>query len=834
MPEHGGRLLHAAEEFGIALQDWLDLSTGINPNPYPVTAIPLPYWQRLPEDEDGLLVAAAKYYGNNNLLACAGSQAVIKALPWVLPVNNSSQRVGIISPGYNEHAHAWQSAGFKIEPLQPQQLFSAALDSLKTLHALVIINPNNPTGDVFSFKHLKQLQQALQQQQSWLIVDEAFIDSTPEQSLLTRELQPNLLVLRSVGKFFGLAGARAGFVFAPTAILEKLDAYLGPWSVNNPTRFVLKKALADFAWQESNRDRLQQQSERLKRLLDYHNLTANGGCALFQWSKQDQAQNLYQQLAQQGVLVRLFKHPIKSLRFGLPGSESAWSKLEQALAHASKSQSYLAVPKPADCKAKTLMIQGTTSDAGKSILVTGLARVFKRLGYKVAPFKPQNMALNSAVTNDGGEIGRAQALQAQASGIDSNVHLNPVLLKPNSDLGAQVIIQGKAIGNMKAQHYHEFKPQAMKAVLDSHQRLAKEFELILVEGAGSPAEINLRKGDIANMGFAEAVDCPVILIADINRGGVFAHLLGTLELLSASEQQRVAGFVINRFRGDLDLLKPGLDWLEQRTGKPVFGVLPFLPDLTLDAEDSINTQQQLDKTGKTLKIVVCRLARISNHNDFDPLRQHPQVDLVFSPPEQTLPACDLVIIPGSKSVRQDLQQLQNSAWPAQLQRHLRYGGKLMGICGGFQMLGQTIKDPEGVESTAGISQALGFFDLETILTGQKQLSKVEGTLIFQQAKVRGYEIHAGQTQGSALESPLLSLDNGLQEGAVSADQAIIGTYLHGLFDSPASLLSLLRWAGLPQAKQIRDYDAIREEQIDRLADSIEDNLMLDKIRRLLH
>ena len=353
----------------------------------------------------------------------------------------------------------------------------------------------------------------------------------------------------------------------------------------------------------------------------------------------------------------------------------------------------------------TLMVQGTTSDAGKSTLVTALCRWATRQGVPVVPFKPQNMALNSAVTADGGEIGRAQAVQAQAANLEPHTDMNPVLLKPNSDTGAQVIIHGRAVTSMNAVAYHDYKAIAMQAVLASHQRLSAAYPLVMVEGAGSPAEINLRAGDIANMGFAEAVDCPVVLIADINRGGVFAHLVGTLELLSASEQARVKGFIINRFRGDIALLQPGLDWLEARTGKPVIGVLPYVMDLHLEAEDGID-QRQADKAEQVLKVVVPVLPRISNHTDFDPLRLHPQVDLQFVGPGQAIPPADLIILPGSKSVRSDLAYLRANGWDTAIARHLRYGGKLLGICGGLQMLGTQLHDPLGLEGAPGSNAGL--------------------------------------------------------------------------------------------------------------------------------
>ncbi len=478
----------------------------------------------------------------------------------------------------------------------------------------------------------------------------------------------------------------------------------------------------------------------------------------------------------------------------------------------------------------TLMVQGTTSDAGKSTLVTALCRWLVRQDVAVVPFKPQNMALNSAVTADGGEIGRAQAVQAQAANLAPHTDMNPVLLKPNSDIGAQVIIHGRAVTSMDAVAYHDYKRVAMQAVLDSHRRLSAAYRVVMVEGAGSPAEINLRAGDIANMGFAEAVDCPVILIADIDKGGVFAHLVGTLALLSESEQARVQGFVINRFRGDIALLQPGLDWLEQRTGKPVLGVLPYLMDFHLEAEDAIDVRQP-GKAGETLKVVVPVFPRISNHTDFDPLRLHPQVDLQFVGPGQAIPAADLIILPGSKSVRADLAWLRANGWEGAIRKHLRYGGRLLGICGGLQMLGMRIVDPLGLEGPAGESEALGLLDFDTVLETDKQLRNVQGRLLPEGVPISGYEIHAGVSSGPALEQPAVRLDDGRCDGAVSTDGQILGTYLHGLFEGPEACAALLRWAGLEVAQTV-DYHGLRERDIERLADLVETHLDTARLRAL--
>jgi len=481
--------------------------------------------------------------------------------------------------------------------------------------------------------------------------------------------------------------------------------------------------------------------------------------------------------------------------------------------------------------ARTLMIQGTTSDAGKSTLVTALCRWLAREGIRVAPFKPQNMALNSAVTVDGGEIGRAQAVQAQACGLAPQADFNPVLLKPDTDVGAQVIIHGRAVGNMDARTYHDYKRVALDAVLASHARLAQSYEAIIVEGAGSPAEINLRHRDIANMGFAEAVDCPVVLVADIDRGGVFAHIVGTLALLSESERARVAGFVINRFRGDIGLLEPGLEWLERETGKPVLGVLPYLHGLYLEAEDALPRDAAAPDQAR-FRVIVPALPRISNHTDFDPLRLHPQVDLRFVGPDQPVPSADLVILPGSKSVRADLAWLRASGWETAMRRHLRYGGKLIGICGGLQMLGREIADPHGLESEGGASPGLGWLELDTILEPHKQLRNVRGRLAFAPAEVVGYEIHAGVSRGPALERPAVHLQGGATDGALSPDDQILATYLHGVFDHPAACTALLGWAGLHHAQEV-DHAARREAGLDRLADAVDAHLDTTALALLL-
>lgn len=475
---------------------------------------------------------------------------------------------------------------------------------------------------------------------------------------------------------------------------------------------------------------------------------------------------------------------------------------------------------------KCLMIQGTTSDAGKSALVAGLCRVLSNQQKKVAPFKPQNMALNSAVTADGGEIGRAQAVQAQAARVEPSVHMNPILLKPESDKGAQVIVQGKPKISMSAIGYGKYKEFALPSIMHSFKVLKEQFEYVIIEGAGSPAEINLRENDVANMGFAEEADVPVIIVADIDKGGVFAHLWGTLNLLSLSEQKRVKGFVINKFRGDITLLESGLSWLEQKSGKPVLGVVPYIHGLNLEAEDAIETNQIKKETKLIVKVPV--LPRISNHTDFDALRLNPNIDFRYCGIGESLDGADLIILPGTKSVRADLESLKQNGWDKQLLKHLRFGGKVVGICGGMQMLGQEINDELGIEGEAGKSQGLGLLNLSTTLERDKVLKRVTGILSLggNSSQVSGYEIHAGRSEYSC--PTCITLSDGRLDGAVDESNQVFGTYLHGLFDDRKASELILKWVYGEKVAGI-DVDKTKDAAIEQLALVISKHVDFSKV-----
>ena len=476
---------------------------------------------------------------------------------------------------------------------------------------------------------------------------------------------------------------------------------------------------------------------------------------------------------------------------------------------------------------RAVMLQGTGSDVGKSLLVAGLCRALVRRGLAVRPFKPQNMSNNAAVTADGGEIGRAQALQALACGVAPTVHMNPVLLKPQSEVGSQVVVRGQVVGTARAGDYQSRKGQLLPTVLDSFARLTAEADLVVVEGAGSPAEVNLRAGDIANMGFATAAEVPVVLIGDIDRGGVIASLVGTHALLPPDERARVKGFLINKFRGDARLFDGGLSIIAERTGWRSFGVVPWLGEAALlPAEDAVALDTWKAKAGGRLKVAVPMLSRIANFDDFDPLAQEPDVALTMVPRGRPLPGdADLIILPGTKATIADLAVLRAQGWDVDLLAHWRRGGRVLGICGGYQMLGRRIADPEGIEGPPGEAAGLGLLDVETVLKGPKVLEEARGIEHGTGAAVAGYEMHMGRTDGPDRARPMLTLADGQTDGAVSPDGRAFGCYLHGLFTADGFRAAFL--AGLGAAPSGASYRDGVETALDTIADRLETHLDVD-------
>jgi adenosylcobyric acid synthase len=471
---------------------------------------------------------------------------------------------------------------------------------------------------------------------------------------------------------------------------------------------------------------------------------------------------------------------------------------------------------------RALMFQGTGSDVGKTVLVAGFCRLAANHGLKVRPFKPQNMSNNAAVADDGGEIGRAQWLQALACRTPASIHMNPVLLKPQSETGSQVVVQGKVTGHARGRDYQALKPKLMAAVMDSFARVAEGADLVLVEGAGSPAEINLRAGDIANMGFATLAKVPVVLVGDIDRGGVIASIAGTHTILPDADRAMIAGYLINKFRGDVSLFDDGISAIESFTGWPCFGIVPWLKSAArLPAEDSVALERLVRGNAGALKIAVPVLSRIANFDDFDPLRAEPDVELVFVKPGERLPQdAALVILPGSKSTIGDLADFRRQGWDADLEAHHRRGGRIIGICGGYQMLGRTVSDPQGIEGGERAADGLGLLDISTEMAPEKTVRNIMARSAEGDLPLEGYEIHLGVSQGPDCARPMTFLD-GRPDGAMSPDGRVCGTYLHGLFGSDAYRAELLKSFGLSGGLQNyrEDVDAALDEiaaELDRL------------------
>ena len=480
--------------------------------------------------------------------------------------------------------------------------------------------------------------------------------------------------------------------------------------------------------------------------------------------------------------------------------------------------------------AKAIMFMGTGSDVGKSLIVAGLCRLFANRGLKVAPFKPQNMSNNAAATPDGGEIGRAQALQARAARLAASVHMNPVLLKPESETGAQVIVQGRRAATLSAREFFKQRHKYLPQIIDSYQKLSSGHDIVLVEGAGSPAETNLRHGDLANMGFAEAVNCPVLLIGDIHRGGVIASLVGTKAVISPEDGNRIKGFLINKFHGDPKLFDEGKSLIESQTSWPCLGVIPYFAAASqLPAEDAVALDALQNDQQAGLQVAVLRLPRIANFDDLDPLRLEPGVTVRFVQSGDAVPVCDLIIIPGSKSTMADLAALRSKGWDIDITAHVRRGGKVLGLCGGYQMLGRKIHDPLGLEGEAGWVPGLGLLDVETTLEPEKRVTQTQATHAASGEPISAYEIHLGKTQGPDCARPFAKA-HGTNEGATSANGLVTGTYLHGCFSSNGFRHAFLKSLG--HGASSFAYEATIDATLDQLAEHLARHLDVNRILAL--
>ncbi len=849
---HGGNITKLALAAGRSAGEILDFSANINPLGPPEWLRPLisssvSSLVHYPDpDCTDLIRAFAECFGVSaeEILMGNGETELLYLLPRVL----GKRRAVIPVPAYADYGAAAESAGMSVEriSLREERAFIPDIPEIESAlrgdEVVFLGRPNNPTGHFLPADALREL--AGRHPLTVFVIDESFADFVTEESLLAAERPGNLIVLRSLTKFYAVPGLRLGGIVAGREIIRRLRAITPPWSVNTLAQTVGAAALRDAEYAKQTRRFVHKRREELTGELEtITGLTVYPGTANFLLVRIDRggasAVELACRLLKDGIAVRVCDNFA-----GLDGRffrVAVRTAEENGRLCRSLRKALGGVRKTAVRRTPVIMFQGTGSNAGKSIIAAALCRILLQDGHRVAPFKAQNMSLNSYVTRDGGEMGRAQVVQAQACRIDPDVRMNPVLLKPNSDTGSQVIVLGKPIGNRDFWEYTRDRIPPFAAAKEAFDSLAAEYDAIVMEGAGSPGEVNLKKRDIVNMNMALYAGAPVLIVGDIDRGGVYASFIGTMEVLSERERALVKGFVVNRFRGQEAFLAEAHEYVLRHTGRPVLGVVPYLRDLGLPEEDSVSFKDGLidDRipTGEYVDIAVIDLAHISNFTDFDPLRIEPDVRLrVIRSPEE-LDAPDAVILPGSKNVIGDLAALQASGMAEKI-RTLARGGRteVVGICGGLQILGTELSDPLGIESTSGRSlPGLGLLPVRTPLAREKTLTRVSARHADSGQAVYGYEIHHGLTGGGNL-TPLIRREDGETIGFGADGGLCWGTYLHGIFDADG----FRRWfvdrlrlrRGLaPLGRIAAVYDL--EPAFERLAAQVRKSLQMDEIYKIM-
>ena len=654
----------------------------------------------------------------------------------------------------------------------------------------------------------------------------------------------NIISLNSLTKFFAIPGLRAGFGIFPEPYRRRLVSRMPPWSVNVLSQRAAQKCLEDVDYCERTVLTCallrRQLKERISGFEQLEVFESRANYLLIRLGQNLSGENLYRQLLEYGIAIRrCSNYPglgDNFIRIAVR-TQAENDQLIEALHHVLNPSTRR--EKTAIKKARTLMFQGTSSNAGKSILTAALCRILVQDGYRVAPFKAQNMSLNSHVTADGGEMGRAQVVQAQAAKVEPDWRMNPVLLKPNSDTGSQVIVNGKPIRNMNVRQYHTFKDEAWEAAKRSFDELSSEYDVIILEGAGSPGEVNLKRHDFVNMKMARYAKAPVLLVGDIDRGGVYASFAGIMDVLEEWERSLVAGFVVNKFRGDQSLLDAAHRFVHDHTGKEVFGVVPYITDMAIPQEDSVSLREGFYRDRGTgpdqVEIVVIDIPHISNFTDIDPLYHEVDVNIRFVSDKHLIGKPDAIILPGSKNVAGDLGYIRTRGMDRKIVDYARQGGIVVGICGGYQMLGRELSDPHGLETSDGTIEGLGLLDIDTVLAPEKTLVKQQGIHLESGEKIVGYEIHHGKTSNNRL--PVLKFDNGETCGSQTADQLIWGAYLHGIFDQDNFrrwFIDLLRVKKhlTPKGRDGTSYNI--DKSLDELADLIRTSIDVEKIYRLMN
>ena len=850
--EHGGNIHKASREAAKYGEKILDFSANINPLGPPEWLRPLLSREldqivHYPDPENVQLVEAiARHLGINAdcVVAGNGTTELLYALMRALPC----KRVVIPVPSYVDYVRAAEIAGKDIEffTLKEDDEFrlnvQELLQELRPGDLVVIAVPNNPTGKIPDPEQLRALVESCVD--TFFLFDEAFldfIDGYPSFSCSAA----NVITLNSMTKFYAIPGLRLGFATMSENLVRLLKSQLPPWTVNTLAQVTGKCALEDVEYQQQSiavctqlREELTAELSLIPELRVFRS-TAN--YLLIKLGK-DTTANLKEHCRKAGILIRLcdnyngIDEPDSFFRIAVKSREEN-QILVKILGSFFKRNTR-------DRKAKktpSLMFQGTCSDAGKSILTTALCRIMFQDGFNIAPFKAQNMSLNSFVTLQGDEMGRAQVVQAQAAKLDPDCRMNPILLKPNSDTGSQVIVNGKPVGNMNVTQYGEYKDLAWPKVCQAYDDLSSEFDAIILEGAGSPGEVNLKKGDIVNMRMAQYAEAPVVLVGDIDRGGVYASFVGIMEVLAEWERKLVAGFMVNKFRGQASLLQSAHEYLTLHTGRTVFGVIPHINDLGIPEEDSVSFKKgSFNTTAKEegIELAVINLPHISNFTDVEPFLEEPDVTLRIVDNVDSLGNPDAIIVPGSKNVIFDLDFLGQSGLLNAIIRQYEKGVEVIGICGGYQMLGQSIKDPYQMESSVSGKNGvvgMGLLPMDTILEKQKNLMRKSGHHKRSGCDVMGYEIHHGIS--TATEHAVLEFNDHSSCGTSSLNHKAWGAYLHGIFDSD----QFRRWfidnlrieKGLqPVGKVVAPYDL--EASFDRLAEVVRDAIDVDEIYKTMN
>jgi adenosylcobyric acid synthase len=847
---HGGNLRELALRAGLNEDAILDFSASINPlgppdGLRPALARSIDRVVHYPDpDCTALVECLAERFGVSpeQIVVGNGSTEIFYALARALPFG----RAIIPVPSYTDYAASVRAAGREVRLLNLDEAAEFSVDwnqlesQLLGEDIVFLGQPNNPTGRMFDADTFRSL--AARYPATTFVVDEAFADFVEGYRSLANCGLSNVIVLRSLTKFYAIPGLRLGFAVANATVAEQIRKQILPWSVGNLAQDAGVAVLADdeyvrrtIALVEEQRCRLTSELAKLPGMRVYASVT---NFLLVCLDRDDvTVPELADQLLQQGIAIRTFtkEQHLDERYFRLAvRTEEENSRLCEVMTAALK------IPCRRQAKRRTpaIMLQGTSSNAGKSVLTAALCRILLQDGVRVAPFKSQNMSLNSFVARDG-EMGRAQVVQAQACRLEPDVRMNPILLKPCTDTGCQVIVRGKPVGSMSVGEYVRYKPQAFAAAKECYESLAAEFDAIILEGAGSPAEVNLKSHDIVNMPMAAFAEAPVLVIGDIDRGGVFASFVGTMEVLNPAERRQIAGWLVNRFRGDASLLGPALDYTLNHTGRPVLGVVPYLPNLGLPQEDSVEFKSgALDRAGDdaAVEIAVIDLPHISNFTDFDAFAAERDVRVRIIRTAADLNSPDAVVIPGSKNTLGDLEYLRRSGLAERIATMARDDkAEIVGICGGLQMLGREIRDPLGIESAAQSSPGLELLDVDTVMAAEKTLVHTSAVHSPSGQHVTGYEIHHGETDCNGCE-PLLARTDGQVVGVAGREGRVWGTYLHGVFDADG----FRRWfvdrlrvrRGLaPVGEVIGRYDI--EPALDRLADVVRASVRMDEIYRIM-